>query len=46
MELFGGVKNIFDSFQSDFDRGMERDSGYVYGPQLPRSWFAGVKIRF
>ena len=46
MELFGGVKNIFDSFQSDFDSGMERDSGYVYGPQLPRSWFAGVKIRF
>lgn len=46
MELFGGVKNLFDAFQEDFDKGMERDSGYVYGPQLPRSWFFGAKIRF
>lgn len=46
MELFGGVKNLFDSFQEDFDAGAERDSGYVYGPMLPRSWFLGVKIRF
>ncbi len=46
MELFGGVKNLFDSFQDDFDAGAERDSGYVYGPLLPRSWFLGVKIRF
>lgn len=46
MELFGGVKNLFDSYQDDFDAGAERDSGYVYGPMLPRSWFLGVKIRF
>ena len=46
MEVFGGVKNLFDSFQDDFDAGAERDSGYVYGPMLPRSWFLGVKIRF
>lgn len=46
MELYGGVKNIFDAYQSDFDKGEARDSGYVYGPLMPRSWFLGVKIRF
>ena len=46
LELFGGVKNLFDSYQDDFDAGAERDSGYVYGPMLPRSWFLGAKIRF
>ena len=24
----------------------DRDSGYVYGPSLPRSWFVGAKISF
>ena len=46
LELYGGVKNLFDSYQDDFDRGPERDSGYIYGPLLPRSWFFGAKFRF
>ncbi|MCM1151334.1 MAG: TonB-dependent receptor [Alistipes sp.] len=46
LQLFGGVQNLFGSYQKDFDRGADRDSGYVYGPSLPRSWFAGVKINF
>ena len=46
MELFGGVKNLFDAYQEDFDLGPERDSGYVYGPLLPRSWYLGLKVRF
>ncbi|MBR5821085.1 MAG: TonB-dependent receptor [Alistipes sp.] len=46
MDLYGGVKNLFDAYQSDFDLGAERDSGYVYGPMMPRSWFLGVKIHF
>ena len=46
MEIFAGVQNLFNSYQRDFDRGMERDSGYIYGPSLPRSLFAGVKFRF
>ncbi|MBR5850267.1 MAG: TonB-dependent receptor [Alistipes sp.] len=46
LELFGGVKNLFDAYQKDFDKGEERDSGYLYGPQQPRSWFIGAKIRF
>ncbi len=46
LELFGGIKNIFNAYQDDFDMGMNRDSGYVYGPLMPRSWFLGAKIRF
>jgi len=39
-----GVKNIFNSYQDDFDRGPMRDSDYVYGPGAPRTYFFGVKI--
>jgi len=46
MELSAGVRNLFDSYQKDFDRGAGRDSGYIYGPSMPRSWFAGVKLKF
>ncbi len=46
MQLHAGVQNLFDAYQNDFDRGADRDSGYVYGPSLPRSWFAGVKFSF
>ena len=40
------MKNIFNSFQNDFDQGPDRDSGYVYGPLMPRSAYFGVEIRF
>ena len=33
-------------YQNDFDKGADRDSGYIYGPSLPRSFFAGVKISY
>jgi outer membrane receptor for ferrienterochelin and colicins len=42
--LTGGVRNVFDSFQDDFDRGPTRDSDYVYGPALPRTFFVGIKF--
>ncbi len=45
MELFGGVKNIFNVYQSDFDKGKNRDSNYIYGPNIPRSFFFGFKIK-
>jgi aspartyl aminopeptidase len=41
-----GIQNIFNAYQKDFDRGANRDSGYIYGPSLPRSWFVGAKISF
>ena len=45
MEIFGGVKNILNSFQSDIDRGPFRDSVYVYGPMMPRSFFLGINFK-
>lgn len=44
MEVFGGVKNILNSYQSDFDTGADRDPGYIYGPALPRTVYFGLKI--
>ncbi|MBU1012262.1 MAG: TonB-dependent receptor [Bacteroidetes bacterium] len=44
LQLNGGVKNIINSYQSDFDKGEFRDSGYIYGPALPRTFFFGLKI--
>lgn len=44
MQLNCGVQNILNSYQSDFDKGEFRDSGYIYGPSRPRTFFIGVKI--
>ena len=44
MEIHGGVKNIFDAYQSDIDHGAFRDSVYIYGPMNPRTFFLGVKF--
>lgn len=43
-ELYGGLKNMFNQYQDDFDIGKNRDSNYVYGPSLPRTIFVGLKI--
>ncbi|WP_239990709.1 porin family protein [Marixanthomonas ophiurae] len=37
-----GVKNIFNSYQDDFDKGPTRDSDYIYGPNAPRTFFIGI----
>lgn len=44
MELSGGMKNILNSFQKDLDKGMLKDSSYIYGPRMPRTTFVGLKI--
>jgi outer membrane receptor for ferrienterochelin and colicins len=44
IELFGGISNMFDQYQNDFDSGKNRDSGYIYGPAKPRNFFVGLKI--
>ena len=46
MQVNAGVRNILNSYQRDFDRGADRDSGYIYGPSLPRSVFVGAKLYF
>ncbi|MFR9523435.1 MAG: TonB-dependent receptor [Rikenellaceae bacterium] len=45
-QLHVGVNNIFNQYQSDFDKDADRDAGYVYGPMLPRSFNCGVKFMF
>ncbi len=42
IQVFGGIKNLFDQYQSDFDSGKDRDSNYVYGPGTPRTFFIGL----
>lgn len=44
MQLHVGVQNVFNAYQNDFDEGAERDSGYIYGPSLPRSIFLGIRF--
>ncbi|MDA9885671.1 TonB-dependent receptor [bacterium] len=44
LEVFGGIKNIFNAYQDDFDTGKNRDSNYVYGPGMPRTFFIGLRI--
>ena len=46
LQVNAGVRNILNSYQRDFDRGASRDSGYIYGPSLPRSVFVGAKLSF
>ena len=44
LELNAGVKNLFDSYQRDLDFGPSKDSAYIYGPSLPRTYFVGAKF--
>lgn len=46
LQLNAGVQNILNSFQNDFDQGPDRDSGYIYGPATPRSFYLGVKLSY
>lgn len=43
LQLSLAVQNVFNSYQKDFDKGADRDAGYVYGPSLPRSYVVGLK---
>ena len=44
LDLSAGVSNIFNSYQRDFDLGPTRDSGYIYGPALPRNVNIGISL--
>ena len=46
MQVNSGIQNILNSFQKDFDSGADRDSGYMYGPTLPRTFFFGIKLTY
>lgn len=44
LQINGGMKNILNSYQKDFDKGELRDAGYIYGPSLPRTVFFGLSF--
>ncbi len=44
LQWYGGIKNIFNAYQSDFDTGIDRDPSYIYGPVTPRTVYFGVKF--
>jgi len=44
IEFFGGVQNMFNAFQRDFDKGALRDSDYIYGPTRPRTYTFGLRV--
>ncbi len=44
LRLYTGMKNIFNAYQNDFDTGINRDPGYIYGPMNPRTVYLGLKI--
>ena len=45
IEIFGGMKNIFNAYQKNFDIGKNRDSNFIYGPNMPRTLFVGLRIK-
>lgn len=45
IEIYGGIKNVFNSYQNNFDIGKYRDSNFVFGPSLPRTFYVGIKLK-
>lgn len=41
----GGIQNLFNSYQNDFQSGPLRDSDYVYGPGRPRTFFFSITLK-
>ncbi|MBN1561585.1 TonB-dependent receptor, partial [candidate division KSB1 bacterium] len=41
-----GVYNILNDYQDDFDLGVHRDAGYVYGPLVPRRILLGFTLGY
>ena len=44
-EIFGGIKNLTNYFQSDGDNFKNRDSDYMYGPAQPRTFYVGIRVK-
>jgi outer membrane receptor for ferrienterochelin and colicins len=45
LEIFGGIKNLTNNYQDDFDNYKNRDSNYIYGPSLPRTIYFGLRLK-
>lgn len=44
INLYGGIRNLTNSYQTTFDIGKNRDSNYVFGPAQPRTFYIGIKV--
>ena len=44
MTFNAGVQNFTNAYQRDFDLGINRDAGYIYGPGRPITYFLGMSI--
>lgn len=44
VEFSGGVKNILNAYQNDFDVSEDRDPAYIYGPMSPRTIYFGIRF--
>lgn len=45
VDITFGIKNLTDARQRDLGIGVNRDSDYVYGPRLPRTFFVRLSAR-
>lgn len=43
-EFYVSCKNVLDQFQKDVDKGMMKDSKYIYGPAMPRTFYIGLSL--
>ena len=46
LSLTVGAKNLTDDYQDDLDSGVDRDTGYLYGPRYPRTVYATLSYDF
>jgi outer membrane receptor for ferrienterochelin and colicins len=44
LQVNGGIRNLLNDFQNDFDTGINRDPAYIYGPSTPRTIYFGLKF--
>jgi len=44
LEVYCGIKNLTNAYQNDFDTLRDRDSGYIYGPGAPRTFYVGLRL--
>ena len=45
LQISVGVKNLLNQYQRDLDKGANRDASYIYGPNQPRTYFAGLSLK-
>ncbi|MFP4156103.1 MAG: TonB-dependent receptor plug domain-containing protein [Opitutales bacterium] len=46
LTLRAGIENLLDDYQDDYETGVDRDPGYIYGPRYPRTFIVGARIDF